>query len=616
MTSKMNGDYSKQQGSKENDEVETCLSFIENMLSKFTPGSEEEEEFREQTMMDLFRNAGAPLTLVKELRNRYTGGPIEEYTQDLSEIVGLMMFSLKDEPCIPRELNTIREKIISIADDAFKELDEKKRTDSSIPTVKEEDDPASTTNTPSLSNKKRRATSASSSQYSAGSSLASSTDDFVDDDDDMEEAEEEGEDDDGSSKSSSSSSSSSSSTTKSRKEMNRLIEAKQYVSVEKIANVLVALEQESKTARKLCDRFLGLLHTISAGSEDDCYVLSEIFAPMLARPQDTAYMSIRHNRELPKIRLVLWVWLESHEEILSLTREPYSISSAKSSASATPPPASRHLFVHSIKPRLSSVSSGAGIGPFSPPQVPFHPSQGEGPSEFPRLSPSQHRPGHVRRKTPPRISDLMQKRKIDFEHLESFISSAVELLFALDDIAMSNRTENWLAEECGLPPAIAIPTAQQLPVGSSAIVANVANGQNMTGQVKRQWATKERVTIEKRVLKKRLLHWDKDFEQKFNRKPTREDRVEVRGVFQAYGALKTLLNALESSQQQTQNPSPSVPVDNLLVLEKRALQAVLKLFEKDFEDRMGRKVEVAADIAGRELEYSRYKELKEMIKSS
>lgn len=544
-------------GLLETDEFGYCMSYIEEVAARYPPGSDEENDFREHVLLEYLRNYGAPVTLIKALRQRYQGGPLNAYTEDLGEVIGLLIFNLKEESCIPSDETRAREKLLDIANHAFRILDEKSASskgNGTIPsTVKEENDDDH------LREERERSGSAESSE--SNSSEKSS----------------EGESSDAS---------------KSRKEMNRLVEAKQYVSLEKISNLLNSLDT---FVRRRVERFINVLHSVSIGSEDDSYILAEAFAPMFARPPNTAYMSIRHLRELPAVRLVLWVWIENMDDVAAMAKEPF----ATKSASSTPPPANRHLLSHHVKPRLSSVSS---TGFPSPNQLPILVSNaigamGDEIAAAKQSSPSPTR--HVRKKTPPRIADLSNKRKVDMDHLEMFIAAAVDMMFSdLDSSSLSStstsnlkllpRVDIWLLEESGQVPATSDTTQME----------------GILAAGKRQWATKERVTIEKRVLKKRLLHWDKDFEQKNGRKPTREDRTEMRGVFHAYGALKTLLQLLET---------PGATPDALLIAEKKALQAVLRLFEKDFEERMKRKVEVASDIAGRELEYSRYKELKERL---
>ena len=109
------------------------------------------------------------------------------------------------------------------------------------------------------------------------------------------------------------------------------------------------------------------------------------------------------------------------------------------------------------------------------------------------------------------------------------------------------------------------------------------------------WATPERLEIEKRVLKKRLLIWDREFETKNGRKPEKEDRMVIRHVFATYQAIKQLLVVIRGEENVHS-------WNHIERMEKRALQLVLKLFEQDFEEKQRRKVETRKDIEEREME--------------
>lgn len=496
-----------------------CIEFIEKEVkAKF----EEEDEISERAPFDMFRRLGAAMTVVKKIRFQLgQDRQLLSVTTNLNEVIGLLLMLFREKPLIPLSSTGVRESLLKVAEDAFQELENEKVT---------------------VVARKHIRTRANSSSSEASNSSG------------------------GSSKSSMSS-------TNSRKEMTRAIAAKRFVSHDKVAQAVAKMEAAT---RKRTEKMLWILSLISQGSEEDSYCMALVFAPMLARPPNTVYMSIRHSREALQLRLVLWVWLENFDDIMSA-----AAALVGNKGGSTPPISGRRLSGQS-KPRLSSVSSVGAGGAFSPPNMLNSSSDGESSAMRSSLQSPSQRCGHIRKKTPPRISDLLHKRRADIENLESFITTTVELVFSPKD---SSQVSMWLAHESG----------DLLPVFPS---AKISSG-------KRIWASKERIAIEKRVLKKRLLHWGKEFEQREERKPDRDDRVEMRAVFAAYGALKNLLAALEADTESAQ--------ENLLVLEKKALQAVLKLFEKDFEERMNRKVEVAEDIVGRELEYSRYKELKEQL---
>ena len=67
-----------------------------------------------------------------------------------------------------------------------------------------------------------------------------------------------------------------------------------------------------------------------------------------------------------------------------------------------------------------------------------------------------------------------------------------------------------------------------------------------------------------------MLAWDREFEKQNGRKPIKTDRVGNRIVFLAYGAIKQVLNALESGANMRR--------EDVLLREKRALQVSFSLF--------------------------------------
>jgi len=58
------------------------------------------------------------------------------------------------------------------------------------------------------------------------------------------------------------------------------------------------------------------------------------------------------------------------------------------------------------------------------------------------------------------------------------------------------------------------------------------------------------------------------------------------------------------------------PAENVLILEKKSLQAQLRTFERDFEAKNGRKVKFVKDIEAVKDKYSRYKALKALVKAA
>lgn len=69
---------------------------------------------------------------------------------------------------------------------------------------------------------------------------------------------------------------------------------------------------------------LGFLHRLGTAGGNDANIsqLVFIFAPLLCRPLNSAYMSVRHMEDLRKLRPVLQVLVENSAEILKDVQEP------------------------------------------------------------------------------------------------------------------------------------------------------------------------------------------------------------------------------------------------------------------------------------------------------
>ena len=69
---------------------------------------------------------------------------------------------------------------------------------------------------------------------------------------------------------------------------------------------------------------LGFLHRLGTAGGNDANIsqLVFIFAPLLCRPLNSAYMSVRHMEDLRKLRPVLQVLVENSTEILKEVQEP------------------------------------------------------------------------------------------------------------------------------------------------------------------------------------------------------------------------------------------------------------------------------------------------------
>jgi len=329
-----------------------------------------------------------------------------------------------------------------------------------------------------------------------------------------------------------------------------LAQLKPFVSVSAVVQLLYNIDL---AARQDLGRVVALVQ--HDGDADD-FRLAEAFAPLLFRRRGSAYLSVRHRADLSDLMLVLAVMIDQHKQLAPVYQgheidAPSAVSTPQNSKSRATMHRAWSLSLLGTMPTLAMPPSSPMSSHEALPDGLVH---------------------HARKKTPPRAAlESMNRRRIE---LDQIISRAVDKLFILYDAEQSSVDD--LQEE-----RVAVDSPKTT-----------------------EWATRDRVNTEKRALKKRLLTWDKDFERANGRKPTKAERGENRIVFLAYGAVKNLLTALDES--------PAAPLQELLAREKRALQALLKLHEKDFEVEHKRKVQSVGDIAGLELEYKRYKELKDM----
>ena len=344
-----------------------------------------------------------------------------------------------------------------------------------------------------------------------------------------------------------------------------MAQLKPFVSVSSIVQLLYNIDL---AARQDLGRVVALLQ-LDGDAED--FRLAEAFAPLLFRRKGSAYLSVRHRADLSDLMLVLAVMIDQHKQLAPVYQgheidAPSAVSTPQSSKSRATMHRAWSLSLLGTMPNLA-------VPPSSP--MSSHETLQDG---------LVH---HARKKTPPRaVLESMNRRRIE---LDQIISRAVDKLFILYDAEQSSVDD--LQEE-------------RVTVDSASTSSGGGGGGGGGSPKATEWATRERVNAEKRALKKRLLTWDKDFERANGRKPSKAERGENRIVFLAYGAVKNLLTALDES--------PAAPLQELLAREKRALQAMLKLHEKDFETEHRRKVQSVGDIAGLELEYKRYKELKDM----
>lgn len=506
---------------------DACLDGLERAIDMRAKSGFEDSYF----LLEAFRTDGAALQEVKQFKLDFEKSS-SALPNEPNEIVGLLVHHLRvDDTCITCD-DKGRAGLVSLGQTALLQAQEaiKQARNNSNKSMSEANGSDGLNTTEQLPN---------------DSSSSDEDENKVNDDDE--------EDDDGE-----------------ENEMQIQVEAHKLLSP---ATLAVAVRDLSVQNRARADRFVKLLHhcathhpSPTAGEEEDnCFFnLALYFAPMLSKPANTAYLSIRHTREVPALRLVLWVWIEHYPEICTLLAACGEEDEAPQS------------------PRVRPVTTNSAYNSPASSSLKTYASNNSGSNLKPRLSASsqemkQKLAATTWKRGAAASPQLLAagKKKLSSSDIDSLVgkSLAIARFFNIE-----NRLEAmaWLNQQA--PPATATITKTS------------------------RWANEARLEIEKRVLKKRLLQWDREFETKHARKPTKEDRLEVKGVFTAYAAVKILLKAVKDDSETE---------EDLELLEKKALQAVLKLFERDFQEKMKRKVEFSTDIVGREMEYTRYKELKE-----
>ncbi|KAH9248489.1 hypothetical protein BASA81_013815 [Batrachochytrium salamandrivorans] len=520
----------------------SCLAGLDQAIAKRSAAGFTSSYF----LLDSFRTDGAPLQQVKLLKEKFLASPAgaPAVPEDANELVGLLIHTLRvDHTCIYGD-EEARKSLVLLGQDALERSAQARKRPHKVKlgNLDDEDDELNTTQ-----NHPHHPSSSSSSEG---------------EDDEDEEA----------------------------KEMDIQLQARKLLTPALLVGEIAKLSTRNQTRTA---QFCKLLHFCAtnhspftpdgdmdeydngAEEEDHCFNLAMFFAPMLAKPDDTAYLSIRHAKQVPALRLVLWVWIEHYLDIsqalLGVEAEsprvkPMPASSLSASPGMRPFYVQQHL--SGMKPRLSTSSA--------PSLAESKPKSGLGTAS----------PSPLKRNST-LSSPLPTKRKVSAQDVEYLLGTSRVIQAFLSGNEVELVTE-WLELQAAVMVDIPLEDAPTL----------------VTNPTAPKWANEQRLEIEKRVLKKRLLQWDREFELAHQRKPTKEDRLEVKGVFTAYAAVKLLLANVKDGGNNSGG-------EDTELLEKKALQSVLKLFERDFADKMKRKVEFASDIAGREMEYTRYKELKE-----
>ncbi|CAN0260736.1 unnamed protein product, partial [Ectocarpus sp. 12 AP-2014] len=106
------------------------------------------------------------------------------------------------------------------------------------------------------------------------------------------------------------------------------------VALRHLQKLAVQLPHKSWEVLCLLLEFLAQVAALSNVNETTSELLSQTFAPLLCRPQGSAFMSLRHVQDLLKIQAVVRVLIENHT-ILSQNRNASNHASAGSKALVT-----------------------------------------------------------------------------------------------------------------------------------------------------------------------------------------------------------------------------------------------------------------------------------------
>ena len=107
----------------------------------------------------------------------------------------------------------------------------------------------------------------------------------------------------------------------------------------------------------------------------------------------------------------------------------------------------------------------------------------------------------------------------------------------------------------------------------------------------------------------RLKNFTESFVSRHKREPSRKEKEAVRPLYSQYNKVKRRLEELETPLEEEEDGGEMERLQE----EKRELHGMLKRYEKEFEEREGRRVTNPSDIAPVAQEYERYKQVKKLI---
>lgn len=393
--------------------------------------------------------------------------------------------------------------------------------------------------------------------------------------------------------------------------------------------------------------------------------LAHIFAPLIARPPDNAYMSVRHLQGFGQLRsFVIWL-VESSDELFQEVGEPLpehvrAAHQASAAAAAVSPGGAssssggggghpcadvvNELSKATVQSFLSSASlaDAAGDRDWNAPVARVHASRGHG-EVFLRWHPrgrgrqtlamerrrmvqacralrmqikrfedtfaNQH--GHVPkgRERLPLSSTYAQYREWK-KNIRDHAAGQVQALFRGFRLRQWFKRARQLAADAKHE-AATLSQGAGLGVVAEAKLGGRADSRQLKQADQTPEAGMSELQQEKKRIKQQLKAFDANFIRTHGRMPSKSEKEPIRDLYELYHAVKVQIKQFEAQPQRQGKVNGHALRD--LDSEKTQLHVMLQRFESDFERTHRRPVSTAADIAPVQADYDRYKELKRLL---
>jgi len=315
--------------------------------------------------------------------------------------------------------------------------------------------------------------------------------------------------------------------------------------------------------------------------------ISNVVTPILIRPANSAFMSIRHRRGVVYIRLAVVAFIEQFEKL-------EAVFSSTDEATQIP------LTVSNSVENLESPVKKDPIPTITIPELTV---------QTVHESSTEHRA---------LVSKLLRN-----------VCKTENLMSCLDHVKAQSGHSSIK------PKKLEIPIMRSYSEGT--LVRNKSPEKSITKRLdnmsihiennnkheeskEKQISYFESLEFKKRSIKRKLKEFDEKYIKENGRKPTRMEKEPMRQLYESYNVVKRklgVLSGLENSKLKSKTNIAFSPRSfDVLKVEKRNLQSKLRHFEKTFEASNGRPVNSPRDIEGLEDEYKRYKYLREVLAAS